>query len=71
MLSLSYGVWAVHQPWNDNRREYFFDALNVLLRSSLIVPADKIAYLGGTFGRGGTTCLEINEVDKLFSWGEN
>ena len=70
MLSLSYGVWAVHQPWNDNRREYFFDALNELLKSGLIVPSDKVAYLGGTFGRGGTTCLEINEIENIFSWGE-
>jgi pyruvate kinase len=70
LLSLSYGVWAVYQPWNDNRREYFFDALNHLLQRKQIVPDDKVAYLGGTFGRGGTTCLEINEVDKIFSWGE-
>ena len=60
----------MYQPQNDNRREYFFDALNELLKRGFIIPADKVAYLGGTFGRGGTTCLEINEVDKLFSWGE-
>jgi pyruvate kinase len=70
MLSLSFGVLAVYQPWNDNRREYFFDALNYLLQKGLIVSDDKVAYLGGTYGKGGTTCLEINEVDKLFSWGE-
>ena len=67
MLSLSYGVWAVYQPWNDNRREYFFDALHQLLNSGQIVATDKVAYLGGSFGRkGGTTFLEINEVNRIF-----
>jgi pyruvate kinase len=70
LLSLSFGVWAVYQPWNDNRREYFFDAIHSLVQKGNIAPGDKVAYLGGTFGRGGTTCLEINEVDNIFSWGE-
>jgi pyruvate kinase len=68
MLSLSFGVWAVYQPWNDNRREYFFDALHQLLDSGQIVATDQVAYLGGSFGRkGGTTFLEINEVNRIFS----
>ena len=71
MLSLSYGVWAVYQPWNDNRREYFFDALHQLLNSGQIAATDKVAYLGGSFGRkGGTTFLEINEVNRIFSSDE-
>ena len=68
MLSLSYGVWAVYQPWNDNRRAYFFDALHLLLEGSLIAASDKVAYLGGSFGKGGgTTFLEINEVNRIIS----
>ena len=71
MLSLSFGVWAVYQPWNDNRREYFFDALHQLLDGGWIVATDKVAYLGGSFGRkGGTTFLEINEVNRIFGEGE-
>jgi pyruvate kinase len=71
MLSLSFGVWAVYQPWNDNRREYFFDALHQLIDSGKIVSTDKVAYLGGSFGRkGGTTFLEINEVNRIFSSDE-
>lgn len=70
MLSLSYGVWAVHQPWNDNRREYFYDALHRLIDSGRITPEDKVAYLSGSFGPGGgTTFLEINEVEKVFEAG--
>jgi pyruvate kinase len=72
MLSLSYGIWAVYQPWNDNRRTYFYEALNLLLKSGHIALADKVAYLGGSFGKGGgTSFLEINEVDRIFSLGDN
>jgi hypothetical protein len=39
-----------------------------LLNSGLIVATDKVAYLGGTFGKaGGTTFLEINEVNRILS----
>jgi pyruvate kinase len=70
MLSISYGVWAVFQPWNENRREYIIDALNRLLESGRIKRGDKVAHLSGSFGSdGGTTFLEINEVDKIFSAG--
>jgi pyruvate kinase len=67
LLSLSYGVWAVFQPRNDNRREYLSNAIHELHKSGLIVPTDRVAYLGGNDDKGGTTHLEINEVDKLFS----
>lgn len=66
MLSLSYGVWAVYQPWNDSRRGYFFDALNELIKSGRITRDDMVAYLSGSFGEGGgTTFLEINNVGKV------
>ena len=72
MLSLSYGVWAVYQPWNNNRRTYFFEALNLLLDSGHITLTDKVAYLGGSFGKGGgTSFLEINEVNRIFSMDEH
>ena len=68
MLSLSYGVWAVYQPWNQNRRKYFYDALHRLNDSGRITLEDKVAYLSGSFGTGGgTTFLEINEVEKVFN----
>ncbi|MDR0348354.1 MAG: pyruvate kinase [Tannerella sp.] len=70
MLSLSYGVWAVYQPWNANRREYFYDALHRLIKDKRITPEDKVAYLSGSFGPGGgTTFLEINEVKNVFQAG--
>lgn len=70
MLSLSYGVWAVYQPWNDNRREYFYDALHRLIGSGRITLDDKVAHLSGSFGSGGgTTFLEINDVKKVFEAG--
>ncbi|MDR1601680.1 MAG: pyruvate kinase [Tannerella sp.] len=71
MLSLSYGVWAVYQPWNENRREYLYDALRRLIESGRLTPDDKVAYLSGSFGAGGgTTFLEINEVGNVLSAGK-
>jgi len=71
MLSLSYGVWAVFQQWNPSRREYYIDALQQLIKTGMITPKDRVAYLTGSFGEGGgTTFLEINEVNKVFNAGE-
>ncbi|RHJ90809.1 pyruvate kinase [Parabacteroides bouchesdurhonensis] len=72
MLALSYGVWAVYQPWNDSRRGYFYDALNQLIKSGRITNNDMVAYLSGSFGEGGgTTFLEINNVGKVLEAGKN
>lgn len=71
MLSLSYGVWAVYQPWNDSRRGYFYDALSQLIQSGRITRNDMVAYLSGSFGEGGgTTFLEINNVGKVLDAGD-
>ncbi len=70
-LSLSYGVWAVHQPWNDSRRGYFMDAMNELIHSGHITRNNMVAYLSGSFGEGGgTTFLEINNVGKVLDAGD-
>lgn len=70
MLSLSYGVWAVYQPWNDSRRGYFYDALNQLIKSGRINRNNMVALLSGSFGEGGgTTFLEINNVGKVLDAG--
>ncbi|MDR2138941.1 MAG: pyruvate kinase [Tannerella sp.] len=71
MLSLSYGVWAVYQPWNENRREYLYDALRRLIDSGRLTLRDKVAHLSGSRGAGGgTSFLEINEVGKVFNAGK-
>ncbi|MDH6535535.1 pyruvate kinase [Parabacteroides sp. 52] len=70
MLSLSYGVWAVHQPWNNSRRKYFYEALNQLIKSGQITRNNMVAYLSGSFGEGGgTSFLEINNVGKVLDAG--
>ncbi len=70
MLSLSYGVWAAYQPWNNSRRDYFHDALVQLLKSGWITENDMVAYLSGSFGEGGgTSFLEINNVSKVLNAG--
>lgn len=71
MLSLSYGVWAVFQPWQPSWRQYYYDALSQLITSSMLTEQDKVAYLSGSFGEGGgTTFLEINDVHKVLQGGE-
>ncbi|MDR1222197.1 MAG: pyruvate kinase [Tannerella sp.] len=72
MLSLSYGVWAVYQPWLKSRRGYYYEALHQLINSGMITEKDKVAYLSGSFGEGGgTTFLEINDVERVLSAGGN
>ncbi len=71
-LSLSYGVWAEHQPGEgientkESRRAYFEDALRKLIANKMIDKNDRVAYIGGSFGEtGGTTYLDINEAGKI------
>jgi len=69
-LALSYGVWAVYQPWNDSRRGYFHDALEQMIKSGQITRNNMVAYLSGSFGEGGgTSFLEINNVGKVLDAG--
>ena len=72
ILSLSYGVWAVYQPWHRSRRNYYHDALLQLLQQGMITEKDKVAYLGSSFGEnGGTTFLEINDMASIRQAGED
>ena len=71
MLSLSYGVWAVHQPWNESRRAYFREALRDIIDSGRLTENDMVAYLSGSFGEGGgTTFLELNNVGRVLASGQ-
>lgn len=66
-LNLSYGVIAVHQKETLKPERMFFAALRMLKQKGYISINDKIAYLSGSFGKGGgTTLLEINDVKQLF-----
>ena len=68
MLSLSYGVWAVHQPYNDSRRGYFYDALNELIKSGRITRNDMVAYLSSGKQGTQTSFLEINVVGDVLKY---
>ncbi|MDR0395417.1 MAG: pyruvate kinase [Tannerella sp.] len=71
MLSLSYGVWAVYQPWLQSRRGYYYEALHQLISRGMITEKDRVAYLSGSFGEGGgTTFLEINDVERVLNAGD-
>ncbi len=65
-LSLSYGVWAVHREDEHDTKQYFIHALEQLLSEKMINRNDMVAYLGSSFGKGGSTSfLELNNVAKI------
>lgn len=65
-LSLSYGVWAEYQAETNDPKAYFLDALNKLIKKQMVSRNDTVAYLSGSFGEGGgTSFLEINNVEKI------
>ncbi|MBB3186158.1 pyruvate kinase [Microbacter margulisiae] len=70
-LALSYGVIPIYQAYKEDRREYFFAALRLLLRSKWLKREDLVSYLSGSFGiGGGTTFLEINHVGNILAFDQ-
>ena len=66
-LALSYGVIPVAQHEQIGPQEQFVAALRMLRQKGYLKMDDKIAYLSGSFGKGGgTTFLEINKVREVF-----
>lgn len=67
-LSLSYGVTPIYQEEKEDTRHYFFAALKMLIENGFLKFRDKVAYLSGSQNvGGGTTFLEINSIDNIFS----
>ena len=67
-LALSYGVIPVAQHEQIGPQEQFIAALRMLRQKGYLRMEDKIAYLSGSFGKGGgTTFLEINKVSEVFN----
>lgn len=67
LLNLSYGVIPIHQKDHVSSQYMFTAALRMLRQKGYIKPNDKIAYLSGSIGKGGsTTFLEINRVAEVF-----
>jgi pyruvate kinase len=67
-LSLSYGVTPIYQEAKEDTRHYFFSALKMLIENGYLKFGDKVAYLSGSQNiGGGTTFLEINSIDNIFS----
>ncbi len=65
-LSLSYGVWAVHREDEHDTKQYFIHALAQLLSEKMVSRNDMVAYLGSSFGVGGSTSfLELNNVARI------
>jgi pyruvate kinase len=67
-LALSYGVTPIYQEEKEDTRHYFFAALKMLIENGYLKFSDKVAYLSGSQNiGGGTTFLEINSIDNIFS----
>lgn len=70
-LALSYGVWSVHREDEHDAKQYFIHALEQLLNEKLVNRNDMVAYLGSSFGAGGSTSfLELNNVGKILDASE-
>ena len=68
LLALSYGVIAVYQHEKLQPQDQFIAALRMLRQKGYLKMNDKVAYLSGSFGRGGgTTFLEIDKVADMFT----
>ena len=68
LLALSYGVIPVFQHKKLQPQDQFVAALRMLRQKGYLKMEDKIAYLSGSFGRGGgTTFLEIDKVADVFN----
>ncbi len=68
LLALSYGVIAIYQHEKLQPQDQFIAALRMLRQKGYLSMDDKIAYLSGSFGRGGgTTFLEIDKVSDMFT----
>ena len=68
LLALSYGVIPVYQHEKLQPQDQFVAALRMLRQKGYLSMDDKIAYLSGSFGRGGgTTFLEIDKVSDIFT----
>ena len=60
-LNLSYGVIPVYQKEHISSQELFLAAVRMLRQKGYLELDDRLAYLSGSFGKGGgTTFLEIN-----------
>jgi pyruvate kinase len=67
LLNLSYGVIPVLQKEHIAPQHLFLAAVRMLRQKGYIDLNDKIAYLSGNMGAGGTTkFLEINTVKEVF-----
>lgn len=64
-LALSYGVIALYQPRTSTSRDYLKLSLEHLIQLGYVAKDDLIAYLGGAYGVGQTSFLEINKVGAI------
>ena len=65
-LNLSYGVIPVYQKEHISSQELFLAAVRMLRQKGYLELDDRLAYLSGSFGKGGgTTFLEINTAREV------
>ena len=66
-LNLSYGVIPVYQKEHISSQELFLAAVRMLRQKGYLELDDRLAYLSGSFGKGGgTTFLKINTAREVF-----
>lgn len=75
-LSVCYGITAKYQEstgyTTNKHKEYFLKSLKDFTDKGLISRDDMVAYLSGSFAKGGgTSFLEINNAGKVLDAGDN
>lgn len=63
-LALSYGVFPSYLAPDENSSEYISTFIKDLINKRSINENDMILYLGGSFGIGGGTFIEIFKASK-------
>jgi len=67
LLNLSYGVIPVYHKEHIGSEQLFLAAVRMLRQKGFVDLDDKIAYLSGNVGAGGSTkFLEVNTVKEVF-----
>lgn len=69
-LALSYGVEAIFMPEKANGQEYYFAALNQLVKDGRLQEDDSVCYLSSGRRNMRTSFLEINTVEDVLKYSE-
>lgn len=66
-LALCYGVYAFHMPTKSFGHAFLLAALKRLMKDEIVVPTDRICYLGSQRKEQSTSFMEMNLVENILA----